>query len=317
MKNSLFKHVRIKYTAEQACWTWYTNEITETATPRHAFEYSLRMADTGWQSENHLSQTLEPLRNPQKLNFMEIPMGESIWATRSLLYKWHIHMFRAWSLAKHSAPPESLAGLLAPAAATRARRARQLKVEHRIFLLLERRVHQLDDAARLRGHIIFLDSDAVRVIFEFYARDNYAPTSKSGQHSLMGHLWTLADNKIVEDIHQPLRLDARANMNKRMSFSSIQNIINRSNVLKQRGIPRHCQLDKRAWVSNFQGTKVDRRVKKHKAHKHKLKQKWSRLLKPRKTWNTINEGNAAASSCWLGLAEQLHGWAWRAPSHEY
>ena len=124
-------------------------------------------------------------------------------------------------------------------------------------------MHQLDDAARLRGHIIFLDSDAVRVIFEFYARDNYAPTSKSGQHSLMGHLWTLADNKIVEDIHQPLRLDARANMNKRMSFSSIQNIINRSNVLKQRGIPHHCQLDKRAWVSNFQGTKVDRHVEKH------------------------------------------------------
>ena len=70
-------------------------------------------------------------------------------------------------------------------------------------------VHQLCDAARLRDNIIFLDSDAVRVIFEFYARDCYAHTSTSGQQSLMAHHWTLPDNKIVEDIHQPLRLDAR------------------------------------------------------------------------------------------------------------
>ena len=52
--------------------------------------------------------------------------------------------------------------------------------------------------------MIFLDSDAVRLMFEFYARDKYAPTSRYGRNAVMAYHWTLPDNKIVEDIHQPL-----------------------------------------------------------------------------------------------------------------
>ena len=47
MKNNLIKHVRIKYTAEQACWNWYTDEIKNVKTAKHALSYSLRMAGTG------------------------------------------------------------------------------------------------------------------------------------------------------------------------------------------------------------------------------------------------------------------------------
>ena len=207
MKSGLIHHTRIKYTAEQACWTFYTDEVKKGA-PQDGFKYSLRMAGTGWQAEDHLKKTLEPLSNPQKLNFMVIPMGESTWATKALSYMWHIHMRRSWSLAKHSAPPESLAGLLAPAEGTRRARARKLQAEHTNFLLLERRAHHLEDANHLRKDIIFLDANAVRIIFEFYARDSYSHTSKAGQRSVMAHLHTLPDNKIVEDIHQPLRLES-------------------------------------------------------------------------------------------------------------
>ena len=213
MKSSLLQHVKIKYVAEQSSWCWYTDEIENTKSPKDAFAYSLRLADGGWQSDDHLWKILEPLRTAAQLRFMGIPLGESTWATKSLLYFWHIHMRRSWSLSRHSAPPEDLAGLLAPIAATRARRARRLEVEYRHVLLLERRAHSLDEAARLRKDIIFLDSTAVRIVFEFYARDKYAPTSRSGQNAVMAHLWSAADNKIVEDIHQPLRLNARANVN--------------------------------------------------------------------------------------------------------
>ena len=86
-----------------------------------------------------------------------------------------------------------------------------------------------------------------------------------------------------------------------MSFGSIQSIITRSQVLKERGVTHHCQVDKRYWVNNFQITKVTRHVKKHTAHKHKLNKQWSRLMKPRKTWNTINE---------VTLQRAAAGWVW-------
>ena len=127
MKSSLLQHVKIKYVAEQSCWSWYTDEIENTKSPKDAFAYSLRLAGSGWQSDDHLWKILEPLRTAAQLRFMGIPLGESTWATKSLLYFWHIHMRRSWSLSRHREPPENLAGLLASAAATRARRARSWK----------------------------------------------------------------------------------------------------------------------------------------------------------------------------------------------
>ena len=131
-----------------------------------------------------------------------------------------------------------------------------MEVEYGHVLLLERRAHSLDDTARLRKDIILLDSTAVRIVFELYARDKFAPISRAGQSSFVAHLWSVADNKIVEDIHLPLRLNARANVNKRQSSRTIQDVILRSEVLGKRGIPHACQVGKRSWLQKYAETKV-------------------------------------------------------------
>lgn len=73
-------------------------------------------------------------------------MGESKWATKTLLLSWHLFMPRSWSFNKHSAPPESQAELLALSEEVRARAASELEVQHKNILLLERRAIELDDA---------------------------------------------------------------------------------------------------------------------------------------------------------------------------
>ncbi len=308
MKSELQRHVKIMYIAEQACWCWYTDEIENTKAPKDACAYSLRLAGNGWQNEPHLWETIAPLQSPEKPRFMEIPVGESKWATRLLVLTWHIVMRRSWSLAKHSAPPESLAGLLAPAAETKARTAGELGIAHRQFLLLERRANALDDAALLRKDIIFLDSAAVRLVFEFYARDKYAPTSASGQKAIMAHIWCLPDNKIVEDIHQPLRLNARANVNRKLSFRNIQDTILGSGVLEKRGICHSCELSKSVWVRKYKVTKVKTTSDTHRSHKHKLPPAWSRLMKPGKTWHTLNEETLQrASAAWVWMRAYMDG----------
>ena len=90
MKTDLLRHMKILYTLENACWDWYTAELKNTKTPRDGLLYNERMA-TGWRFERHLSETLRPLWNPEDLNFMEIPMGMSKWADRSLEFARRIH----------------------------------------------------------------------------------------------------------------------------------------------------------------------------------------------------------------------------------
>ena len=71
----------------------------------------------------------------------------------------------------------------------------------------------------------------------------------------MAHLWTLPNNKIVEDIHQPLRLNARGNSNRRLSFRNIHDAVLGSGVLEKRDIRHICAVDKTTWARRFKSTK--------------------------------------------------------------
>ena len=119
MRSEPQQHSKILYVMEQPAWTWYTFEIENNKTPLDGVKYNLKLADDGWKEEPHLWETLALLYDTDKLRFMDIPMGESDWATKALMLSWHIVMRRSWSLSKHSTPPESLAGLLGVAARRR------------------------------------------------------------------------------------------------------------------------------------------------------------------------------------------------------
>ena len=190
------------------------------------------------------------------------------------------------------------------------RTAEAVRASHKLFLLLERRATSWDDSASLRKDIIFLDSVAVRIIFEFYALDRYDAESTAGRKSLMALLWTLPDNKIVEDIHQPLRLNARGNVNRKLSYRNIQSTIEESRVLETRDIPNPCRITKDIWVKQFFRTKVAASTKSHEAERHKLPAPWSRMMKPNKTWHTLNEDTlqrAAAAWVWLHAYADMRG----------
>ena len=133
------------------------------------------------------------------------------------------------------------------------RAAEQLRSEHEHFLLLERAATTVDDAEILGEAIIFLDADAVRVVYEFYARDGYNPRSLSGSWALRALLQSFADHKLIEDVHQPSRLDARANVNRRLSPLHIQDVVLESQALECRGIPHLGRVTKEYSCQNLLG----------------------------------------------------------------
>jgi len=166
---------------------------------------------------------MAPLVNLAQPRYMGIPMGESIGADRALTLMWHIVAGKAWSLSKHTTPPESLANLLSKFDAKRSRAAEQLRSEHKIFLLWERSATMVDDAETWREAIIFLDANAVRIVYEFYARDRYDPSSRSGSWAVRALLQPFADNKLIEDVHQPV--------NRRLSPLETQDVVLESDAL--------------------------------------------------------------------------------------
>ena len=124
----------------------------------------------------------------------------------------------------------------------------------------------------------------------------------------MAHLWTLPDNKIVEDIHQPLRLNARGNSNRRLSFQNIHDTVLGSGVLEKRDIRHICAVDKTTWVRRFKSTKKKNTAWAHRSCSHKLPPSWSHTMKPRKDWHTLNEETLQrAAAAWVWLHTYIEG----------
>lgn len=304
MRTDLQDHVQIMWVAEKACWDWYTKEVKETQSPKHAVAYDMRLAHDRWMSEPHLWNTLQfTLFDPQYLRQMQIPIGDSSKATKALFLAWHIVSQRAWTLSKHSCPPESNANILSSNIGAATVVAERMKQHHTNFLSLEAKCHTVPDCMLLWKEILFLQSRPVRLSYEFYKRDKYLPSSPAGRKLMAGLLSTMPDNKVVEDVHHPLRLDSKANSNKRLSKNHVQDIIVHSGVLESRGVPNRAKVGKDVFVREVERTRLRKTADKHECRKHKLPKKWSRILHPfSKPWPALNEDSirkSAAAWNWL------------------
>ena len=258
MKESLIDHVRILFVAENPCWDYYTDELTRIKTPADNIIRSCKLGGSQWAQAAHLFETLQhTLLKTESLDFMQIPIGRSQKATRALHLSWTLSGKLGWTMSKHSAPPECYAAILQPgetdpAAAVRQACATELKTHHENVLSLEIARHSVADAQELWEACLFLDMRPIRLMQEYFRRDKYSPRSPDGRHLLMGLVGTLPDNKIVEDIHAPLRLASKGNSNDKLAAPSVQDVINHSKVFEVRGITHATAVPKdRFYLTNF------------------------------------------------------------------
>jgi hypothetical protein len=141
----------------------------------------------------------------------------------------------------------------------------------------------------------------IRALFEFFCRDRYDRRSFAGLHLLKGMLWTMADNKSVEDTHGTLRLDARANSNKKLARNRLQHLVNTSGVFEARGVHHRAAVPKSEFVRHFKTLKFKPMASRYRSCRHKLPRSWSKIL-GKKTWPTLNEestNRTAAAWAWL------------------
>ena len=281
MKEALHRHVCIMSVVENACWDWYTEEIKSTKSPKDHLKRICVLTGDGWAAEPHLFATFrKTLSELESLQDMQIPMGDSEMATRALALAWTLVGKRAWTMAKYSCPPECYANLLTddrPDLAAEA--AALMRGHHRNVLSLEQAKHSIQDAKDVWDSCLYLNMQPIRLLWEYYRRDKYSPMSPDGKHLLLGLSKTLADNKIVEDIHAPLRLASKGNSNDKLSPQTVQDVINHSNVMETREIDHRSVVSKEEFVAEEKKTKIKRHGL-HRCARHKLPPEYSRILRP-------------------------------------
>ena len=119
---------------------------------------------------------------------------------------------------------------------------------------------------------------------------------------MCGHLLTLPDNKIVEDIHQPIRLNGKGNVNRKQRCTRIQDIISHSDVLQKRGVQAVGTVTKDEFLREFPMKKKQPLSHMFKSRTHLLPAEWSSMCNPKKTWASWSEDTiqkAAAAWHWL------------------
>ena len=167
--------------------------------------------------------------------------------------------------------------------------------------MLEHRRREVLGARLLWEDLHVAKSSPIRLLHMFYERDGWSPDSRAGTRYLRGLLYTLPDNKLVEDIHNAVRRDSRANPNPRQRIASVQDLLIHSGALETRDIRHPCALTREFFCARFRHLKRKYTRSVHYSWKHRMSARWSKILGT-KTWLTLSEDasrRSAAAWHWL------------------
>ena len=323
LSEELCLNVQILYHTMQPIWSWYSRQVESVKTPEDGLRYSQEMA-RGWMRETHLRDLAKALRRCKALEaILDFPLDLEAEdrAARIMSLTQHFLSNRAWSLARHSLPPECYANMLAPEGEARVAAARKMKREHQFLLQFENSVAKSDHDSpgrTLLWHLQVGISAACRLVMDCFEMDSYktmpngSESLRPGPHFLHSLLYCLPDSKIVEDVHNKLRCEAKTNKNKRLSPEHVQEVVRDSGVLESRNIPHTTALTRELFLERCAQTSAQNTHNRFKSCFHKLPKKWHDVMgeKNRKDWPSMTEETlerAAAAWAWLRFydSEQL------------
>ena len=119
-----------------------------------------------------------------------------------------------------------------------------------------------------------------------------------------GFLTVLPDNKIVEDCHQAVRVEAKSHPNQKMTVPRVQSCVMNSNIFSSRKLFHVGKLTKDEFVQKW-GKKqtADEQYgrKIFSSRYHRLPQSFSNIMK-KKSWTSVNEeqyGKSYAAWEWI------------------
>jgi len=308
MSQTLFHLIKILFTMTCPCWSQYTREVKHAKTAKDAYRYSMKMADGAWLHAQHLKDTVRLFHDAQSLSYMEVDVDangrdEAVkWAEHVVMLGWHVIKYQAWSLSKHAAPIECYANAASGNEAKVGETMANMKRDWTNLLRVEQRA-----ASNSAGDKLLLKDldtskcNATRLFFHVFERDRFSARSFCGRRMLNAFLQRPPDNKLVEDIHNVIRRDAKGNTTLRQTSDHINDLINGSQALEVRGIPHPASVSRASFMAEFDQKKGQSRRNKHKGSRGKLPRRWSTIMGPRR-WTAISEDRIhSTTAAWMWL----------------
>ena len=217
------------------CWTWYTEQISEIKTPQEGVEQLMTWA-LSWYKDAHLLaivKTLYDWRSLKKLVYYQVHQGrtdDDDLAATVFKYASNVLSRRLWTMSRYGTAPECFVGLVSSCVDHRQEAMRVMRRDWRVLNLAE----QSDKCAKIVPDLQFLFSAPVRLSCALFEQSGWDETSVPGTFVLKGVLTVLPDNKIVEDCHQAVRVEAKSHPNQKMTVPRVQSCVMNSNVFSAR-----------------------------------------------------------------------------------
>ena len=290
--------------ADEPLWSHYTDLAKNVKDPSQGLARCMSSSGDAWMAERQFTDLVGVLLQDDEfdkvrsysalsLNFLgdDAARQEKSFVVGMWDYTLQLLGFRARTMSRYSVGPETYSKILEGDEETKT----LMRADWRMLRLLESSPGR--EAQALAGDLGDAVSKPLRLAFQLLEVGLEGETV-----ALLKSLLTRQpDTKVVEDIHQRLRVEALANANKKLLPRELQSLVYTSNQVEARSIPHPARLNKEAFLQQWKVTKPDYNFKlSFDSGVVKLPKYFSRML-AKKTWRTLNEESLAFSSS---------AWAW-------
>jgi hypothetical protein len=146
MSTDLHWHIKALWKVMQPIWRWYTDQVKGVKTPQQGAKAAAELAGGQWRRDPHLWNLIHTcMYDRESHTFMDLTTGNCERAVQLML---HFLAKRAWTMTRHSIPPEDYANILTPGPAAEAACVR-MRSHWKCLVVLEQRRHSSRTAESL------------------------------------------------------------------------------------------------------------------------------------------------------------------------
>jgi len=293
------------------CWTWYTQQVKEVQSAHDGLKQTIAWS-ASWHKDLHLVEICRSMYDTKVLDTLLLyqhvqgrddhqhELGRLVFT-----YGAELLSHRLWSMARYGTCPECFAGLLSEDPDICVDTMRLMKQDWKLLCLAE----QSPKLKCLLSDLQFLFSMPVRLACSLFEASGWISSDPIALSILAAVVKTLPDNKIVEDAHQSVRVEAKANPNQKLKIGTIQSCVMNSRIFSSRNLSHPAKLSKDVFFRNW-GKKVASASSKKTFHAkyHRLPEVFGNIFK-KKTWMTLSEeqyGKSYAAWQWVRHFTNCH-----------
>lgn len=307
LSHAIWENCHILLACNRPLWDWYTVQVTELKTAFDAVDYAMHMS-TEWSHDEQFVKMAKTLTNDHPA--LEVFRMLAEWSndvsrmSRKIFdYIVSLMGMRASSLSKHTAPPHRYSQALLGRHSRGNAFRETLQVMKSDWAILTACETSASIPQELTEDLLVTMDGPTRLMMLLCESVQFASMPDQAHSILQTMVQTLPDSKIIEDLHQKVRLAQKMRAShEKMRVQSIQHLINTSPVLSSRGLNHPVALTKEFFLNNIRGTKRDFQCRtKSYGRRHKLPQSYGQMLDSKKTWQSVTPVSLSRSSA---------AWAW-------